>query len=89
MRSGKQTSNSDFQRAIIIQLENDSDGKEELAGFVILDMPWSQIRPFRANVEKLMISPKFRRRGIARSLMDELEEMAKEKGKTLLVHPLS
>ncbi|WP_127529556.1 GNAT family N-acetyltransferase [Paenibacillus kobensis] len=39
----------------------------------------------RAEIAKLMTSPKYRRRGIARALMQEAERIAKERGISLLV----
>ncbi|KAJ7846615.1 acyl-CoA N-acyltransferase [Mycena olivaceomarginata] len=58
--------------------------EEQLAGFVILYRPLIEPSPFRGTVEKLLVSPKFRRRGLARKLMEKLEEEAKARGQTLL-----
>lgn len=64
-----------------------SDGKQEadIAGIVELGMPEADTGPFRGDLEMLMVSPKYRRRGLASKLMDELEEIAKEEKRTLLV----
>lgn len=47
-----------------------------------LDMPPNQAH--RAGVEKMLVHPNIRRRGIARALMTALEEMAQSAGRTLL-----
>lgn len=58
-----------------------------LMGVVTLYTPYSETGAFRGWVEKLLVSPKFRRRGGARALMGALEEEALRRGKTLLVSP--
>lgn len=60
-----------------------------LMGVVMLSMPFSETGSFRGWVEKLLVSPKFRRRGGARALMGALEREALSRGKTLLVCPPS
>ena len=76
-------------RAIIILLEESEPGARakgtELKGVVMLSMPPIETGPFRAYVESLLISPKFRRQGAARLLMETLEVHAISRGKTLLV----
>ncbi|TKA77527.1 hypothetical protein B0A55_02273 [Friedmanniomyces simplex] len=70
----------------------ETEGSEsELMGFVSLSMPVSESGPFRAGVEKLLVSPQHRRKGVARRVMGKLEEVAREKGRVLLVrsHSLS
>jgi len=62
-----------------------STGEEELAGYVMLGMPVTETGPFRGSVEKLMVSPKYRQKGIAGRLMAKLEEVARAEGRTLLV----
>ena len=47
-----------------------------------IDMPANQ--PHRAEVAKLLVHPDFRRRGIARSLMREIEIRARDAGRRLL-----
>jgi ribosomal protein S18 acetylase RimI-like enzyme len=58
---------------------------EILAGTVtlLLDCPPNQ--PHRAEVAKMMTRPIHRRRGIASALMHELERLAVQHGRTLLV----
>ncbi|KAJ6589197.1 acyl-CoA N-acyltransferase [Mycena capillaripes] len=72
-------------RIIIIALANDANGHEQLAGYVMLYRPLTETGPFRGSVEKLLVSPSFRRRGLARKLMDKLEEEARIHGQTLLM----
>lgn len=64
-----------------------SDGKREadVAGIVELGMTEADTGPFRGDLEMLMVSPKCRRRGLASQLIDELEEIAKEEKRALLV----
>ncbi|SPN99617.1 uncharacterized protein DNG_02469 [Cephalotrichum gorgonifer] len=56
-----------------------------LVGVVMLSTPYSETGPFRGWVEKLLVSPRFRRRGGARALMGALEEEAARRGRTLLM----
>ncbi|KAH7313126.1 acetyltransferase, partial [Rhexocercosporidium sp. MPI-PUGE-AT-0058] len=73
-------------RHIIMQLATSpGTGKEEVAGYVMLDMPESETGPFRGGVEKLLVSPRWRERGIARSVMGVLEEIAVKEGRKLLM----
>jgi len=57
----------------------------QLMGAVTLSIPYSETGPFRGWVEKLIVSPKFRRRGGATALMKTLEVEALRRGRTLLV----
>lgn len=59
--------------------------EDKVAGVVTLLMPASETGPFRSYVEKLMVSPDHRRKGIARILILKLEEIAREKERWLLV----
>ncbi|KAK1965693.1 hypothetical protein LY78DRAFT_658044 [Colletotrichum sublineola] len=76
-------------RIMLILLDESEPGSKpkgtELMGVVMLLMPYSETGPFRGFVEKLLISPKFRRRGGARMLMSALEGEAVQRGRTLLV----
>jgi ribosomal protein S18 acetylase RimI-like enzyme len=72
-------------RDIILQFSDDSE--DELVGYVSLWMPPSETGPFRGAVEKLLVSPRWRYKGIARRLMARLEGVATEKGRGLLVSP--
>ncbi|KAJ7340690.1 acetyltransferase [Mycena albidolilacea] len=71
-------------RVIIITLADDGAGGQQLAGYVMLYRPLTETGPFRGSVEKLLVSPNFRRRGLAKTLMATLEEQAKIHGQTLL-----
>ena len=74
-------------QAIIVQQATNDAGQEEVAGFVVLShaKPVAETGPFRGEVEKLLVSPNYRRRGVARRLMRKLEEVARGEGRTLLV----
>jgi ribosomal protein S18 acetylase RimI-like enzyme len=77
---------TDGSRFIVIQMaQNATTEEEEVAGVVMLDMPGSETGPFRGEIGKLLVSPEHRERGIARRLMAKLEDVAVEKGKTMLV----
>ena len=73
------------QREIILQFANTDDGKIELAGYVSLSMSSSETGPFRGEVEKLLVSPRHRRKGVAKRVMDLLDQTAKERRTELLV----
>jgi ribosomal protein S18 acetylase RimI-like enzyme len=64
-----------------------SDGKQDtdVAGIVELGMSEAETGPFRGDLEMLMVSPKYRRRGLASKLLEALEDVAKEEKRTLLV----
>jgi GNAT superfamily N-acetyltransferase len=55
-----------------------------IVGVVSLAIPFSQTGPFRGTVEKLLVSPSYRRLGLSRKLMAKLEEVALDRGKTIL-----
>ena len=55
-----------------------------LAGSVQLDCDMPPNQPHRAEIAKLLVDPEFRRRGIGRALMVEIERLAKERGRSLL-----
>lgn len=55
-----------------------------LAGTVTLFLDTPPNQPFRAEIWKLMIAPWARRRGLARALMLEAEQLAASRGRTLL-----
>ncbi len=60
------------------------DAEPVLAGMVDLLTPTNALDtgPFRAELEILMVHPDFRRFGLARRLVQELERLALEKGRT-------
>jgi len=55
-----------------------------LLGTVMLEFAASPNQPHRAEVQKLLVHPDARRRGLARALMARLEQEAGRVGKTLL-----
>jgi ribosomal protein S18 acetylase RimI-like enzyme len=55
-----------------------------LVGAVMLEFAASPNQPHRAEVQKLLVHPEARRRGIARALMAHAEREAQRAGKTLL-----
>ncbi|KFY06566.1 hypothetical protein V492_07959 [Pseudogymnoascus sp. VKM F-4246] len=56
-----------------------------ISGVASLSLPWSETENHRALVEKLMVDGRLRQRGIARRLMDELDRIAVEKGKWIML----
>ncbi|KAG9229764.1 acetyltransferase [Amylocarpus encephaloides] len=73
-------------RWIILQLAHShTSGEEAVAGIVMLSAPYMQTAPFRGGVEKLLVAPSWRKRGIAKAMMGMLEEVARREGKELLL----
>lgn len=68
-------------RVILLQLAED----EVLAGVVSLNCPETETGSHRGEVGRLLVSPEWRMRGIARKLMEEVEKVAGERGRWLLV----
>lgn len=58
------------------------DGR--IAGTVQLDCDTPPNQPHRAEIRKLMVHPDFRNRGIARSLMASIEQVAAARGRRLI-----
>jgi hypothetical protein len=58
------------------------DGR--IAGSVQLDHDTPPNQPHRAEIRKLLVHPDFRRRGIGRMLMAEIEGRARQRRRTLL-----
>lgn len=57
---------------------------ERIAGSVQLDTDMPPNQRHRAEVTKLLVHPEFRRRGLARALMAELEGRARQLGRSLI-----
>jgi predicted N-acetyltransferase YhbS len=72
---------SSSARAIIL-IARDEEG---VVGTVQLQPAWAPNQPHRADVAKLIVHRRARRRGIARALMQALEEAASAAGFTLLL----
>jgi ribosomal protein S18 acetylase RimI-like enzyme len=58
---------------------------ETLAGTVTLQLSLPPNQPHRAEIAKMMTRPSHRRRGVASALLGAAEQMAVERGRTLLV----
>ena len=69
---------------LVTSFDRDAAGDEQLSGCVQLHMPPSESGPMRAFVQRLFVSPDFRRRGIATKLMRKLEDVALERGRWLV-----
>ena len=82
-------------REIILQLVTVGEGsnaRQCVGGFVILvrrvgtdGKLMTETGPFRGDVLKLLVSPNHRGKGIARRVMEKLEEVALKTGVSLLV----
>jgi ribosomal protein S18 acetylase RimI-like enzyme len=72
-----------FPRAGLILLVAEQDGR--IVGTVQLHDAESANGRHRGEISKLLVHPAWRRRGIARALMEQLEEEARAAGKRLLV----
>lgn len=68
-------------RAVILAARDE----QGIVGTVQLQPAWPPNQPHRADVAKLIVHRRGRRRGIARALMQELERHAREQGFTLLL----
>ena len=55
-----------------------------LVGTVQLDLGMPENQPHRAEVEKLLVDPTARRRGVGRALMQRAEQAARRLGRSLL-----
>ncbi|ASS75850.1 GNAT family N-acetyltransferase [Tumebacillus algifaecis] len=58
---------------------------DQIAGTIQLHLSTKPNGNHRAEIAKLMTHPKFRRHGIARKLMQQAEERAKQEERTLIV----
>jgi len=73
-------------RHIIMQATaNPATAEEEVVGVVMLDKPQSQTVPHTAWVEKLLVLPDWRRKGVTKRMMLKLEEVARKEKRMLLV----
>ena len=66
----------------VILVARDEEG---IVGTVQLQPSWAPNQPHRADVAKLLVHTRARKRGIARALMAELERRARENQFTLLL----
>ncbi|TKX21661.1 acetyltransferase-like protein 15 [Elsinoe australis] len=58
---------------------------DQVAGYVTVGLPSTPTIGFRGEVEKLLVDPTHRRKGIAKTLMLALEKEAKSRGRDLLM----
>jgi ribosomal protein S18 acetylase RimI-like enzyme len=58
---------------------------ERVAGMAQLELSAKANARHRAEVQKVVVHSEYRRRGLARALMNEVERVARELGRTLLV----
>jgi ribosomal protein S18 acetylase RimI-like enzyme len=72
-----------FSHSELLVLAAFVDG--ELAGTVQLIFSPQPNQPHRADIAKLLVSPRYRRLGIASALMQKIEEVASSEGRDLLV----
>ena len=72
----------DGSRVIILQLSCDESA---VAGVVSLYMPDTETGKHRSEVGRLLVSPDYRKRGLARELMRVLEQVARERGRWMVV----
>ena len=56
-----------------------------LVGSVQVELARRETAPHRAEVQKLIVDPRWRGRGVARALMARAEAAARERGRTLLM----
>jgi GNAT superfamily N-acetyltransferase len=69
-------------RVIILQLTGEEG---VVAGVVSLSMPDSETGRHRSEVGRLLVSPDFRKKGLARELMRVLEDVARERDRWMVV----
>ena len=67
-------------RAIILVARDEAG----IAGTVSLQPAWPPNQPHRADIAKLLVHRRARRRGVGRALMDAIEDHARAAGFTLL-----
>ncbi len=67
----------------VLLVAEDREGR--IVGTVQMIMAMPDNQPHRADVAKMLVHRKARRRGIAQRLMTALDEAAREEGKTVLV----
>lgn len=61
-----------------------AETEEEIAGVVLLIRSWSPNQPHRADIAKLLVHRKFRRRGVGTALMTAAEARARDMGLRLI-----
>ena len=73
------------ERALLVAEEQGADGAWSVVGTVHLVLALPENQPHRADVTKLVVHRRARRRGVATALMTALEDVARDCGRTVLV----
>lgn len=69
------------ERALVIA----ENGEGRIVGTVQMVLSQPDNQPHRADIAKMLVHRRARRRGIAQRLMNAIDEIAREEGKTVLV----
>ncbi|MCW8311394.1 GNAT family N-acetyltransferase [Sphingobacterium sp. InxBP1] len=69
----------------IVLLIAKNTSSNQIVGTVQLQVDLPRNQPHRADVAKMLVHSSFRRRGLAESLLNRIEQLAKTLGKSLLV----
>jgi GNAT superfamily N-acetyltransferase len=69
----------------VLLVAEDGDGGGRIVGTVQLIVSLPENQPHRADVAKMLVHRRARRRGVAQRLLQAVEAAAREEGKTLLV----
>lgn len=77
----RETLSAASERTVVLVARDD----QGIVGTVQLQPAWAPNQPHRADVAKLIVHRRGRRRGIARALMEEIERHARDQQFTLLV----
>ena len=72
---------ADDERALLVA----EDGAHRIVGTVQLLLALPENQPHRADIAKLLVHRRARRRGVAQRLMDAADATAREEGRTVLV----
>lgn len=76
----RDTARSGDGRAILA-----AEDEQGICGVVMVIPAWPPNQPHRADISKLLVHSRARRRGIAQALMNEAEAVARRMGRTLLM----
>ena len=72
------------ERALLVAELRDADGVWRVVGTVPLVLALPENQPHRADVTKLVVHSRARRRGVATALMTALEDVARDCGRSVL-----
>ena len=76
----RETATADDGRVIVA-----AEDEGGICGVVMVIPAWPPNQPHRADISKLLVHSRARRRGVAEALMAEAEAAAREMGRTLLM----